>query len=36
MKIAVVENNKILIKEVENLQLNNKKGAIVRVIGCGH
>ncbi len=35
MKIAVVENNKILIKEVENLQLNNKKGAIVRVIGCG-
>ncbi len=35
MKIAVVENDKISVKEVETLKLDNKKGALVKVLGCG-
>lgn len=35
MKIAVVENQKIVIKEVEKPKLLFKKGAIVQVYGCG-
>lgn len=35
MKIAVVENGKNIIKEVENIKLDGRKGAIVQVYGCG-
>ncbi len=35
MKIAVIENNKIALKNVENLKLDNRKGALVQVLGCG-
>ncbi len=35
MKTAQVEKNKIIIKEVESLKLNGRKGAIVKVLGCG-
>ncbi len=35
MKTAQVENDKIIIKNTENITLNNKKGAIVKLIGSG-
>lgn len=35
MKIAVIDDDKITIKSTENLKLNGKKGAIVKVLGCG-
>ncbi len=35
MKTAQVYQNKIIIKEVDDIQLNGKKGAIVKVLGCG-
>lgn len=35
MKTAQVQEDKIVIKEVENIKLDGKKGAIVRVLGCG-
>lgn len=35
MKTAQVENDKIVIKTVENIKLDGRKGAIVRVLGCG-
>ena len=35
MKTAQVENDKIVIKEIDNIKLDNKKGAIVKVLGCG-
>lgn len=35
MKTAQVNQEKIIIKEVEDIKLNNRKGAIVRVLGCG-
>lgn len=35
MKTAQVNGNKIVIKEVEDLKLNGRKGAIVKVLGCG-
>ena len=35
MKTAQINGEKIIIKEIENIKLNNRKGAIVRVIGCG-
>lgn len=35
MKTAVIDNNKIVLKNAEDLTLNGKKGAIVRVLGCG-
>ncbi len=35
MKTAVVENNKISVKEVKTLRLDNRKGALVKVLGCG-
>lgn len=35
MKTAQVNGNKIVIKEAEDLKLNGRKGAIVRVLGCG-
>ena len=35
MKTAQVNGNKIVIKEAEDLKLNNRKGAIVKILGCG-
>ena len=35
MKTAQIEQDKIVIKEMENLNLNGRKGAIVKVLGCG-
>ena len=35
MKTAQVENDKIVIKTVEDIKLDGRKGAIVRVLGCG-
>ena len=35
MKTAQVNGNKIVIKETEDLKLNGRKGAIVKVLGCG-
>ena len=35
MKSAVVENHKNIIKNLEKPELENKKGAIVQVYGCG-
>ena len=35
MKTAQINGEKIVIKEVEDIKLNGKKGAIVRVLGCG-
>ena len=35
MKVAQVENDNLVIKERENESLNNRKGAILKVLGCG-
>lgn len=35
MKTAQVENDKIVVKEVEDIKLEDRKGAIVKVLGCG-
>lgn len=35
MKFAVIQDDKIVLKEVPTLKLDNNKGAIVRVLGCG-
>ena len=35
MKVAQIENNILVIKERENEILNNRKGALVKVLGCG-
>ena len=35
MRAAEVENDVIVIKERENEQLNGRKGAVVKVLGCG-
>ena len=35
MKTAVIQNDKIVIKDADNLELNDKNGAIVKVLGCG-
>lgn len=35
MKIAIINDNKIIIKEADDIELNGKKGAIVKVLGCG-
>lgn len=35
MKTAQVNGNKIVIKEVDDLKLNGRKGAVVKVLGCG-
>lgn len=35
MKIAVIDNEKIIVKNVEDIRLNSRKGAIVKVLGCG-
>ena len=35
MKIAVIDNDKITVKNVDNLKLEGQRGAIVKVLGCG-
>ncbi len=35
MKTAQVDNEKIMIKEIDDIKLSGKKGAIVKVLGCG-
>ncbi len=35
MKTAVIENNKIVLKNAEDVKLDGRKGAIVKVSGCG-
>ena len=35
MKSAIIENNKIVLKSFDTLTLNNRNGAIVKVLGCG-
>ena len=35
MKTAVIQNDKIVIKDAPKLSLNGKQGAIVKVLGCG-
>lgn len=35
MKVAEIENNSLVIKERESETLENRKGAIVKVLGCG-
>jgi len=35
MKTAQINDDKIIIKDSENLKLNGKKGAIVKILGCG-
>lgn len=35
MKIAVIDNNKIVVKNSDKLKLNGRQGAIVKVLGCG-
>lgn len=35
MKTAQVNGTNIVIKEVDDIKLNNRKGAIVKVLGCG-
>lgn len=35
MKIAVIENEDIIVKNVEDIELQGRKGAIVKVLGCG-
>ncbi len=35
MKTAQILNDKIVIKEIEDIKLNSRKGAVVRVLGCG-
>ena len=35
MKAAEIENNKLVVKNRENEKLENRKGAIVKVLGCG-
>ena len=35
MKIAVIDNDSIKIDNIEKVSLDNRKGAIVKVLGCG-
>jgi len=35
MKIAVIKNDKIVIELTDKITLNGRKGAVVRVLGCG-
>ena len=35
MKVAQVNSEKIVINEIEDIKLDGRKGAIVRVLGCG-
>jgi len=35
MKVAVINNDKIVTKNTDTLTLDNRKGAVVKVLGCG-
>ncbi len=35
MKVAQVQDDKIVVNEIEDIKLDGKKGAIVKVLGCG-
>ncbi|MBR1618582.1 alcohol dehydrogenase catalytic domain-containing protein [bacterium] len=35
MKVAQIENNNLVIKQRENETLDNRKGALLKVLGCG-
>lgn len=35
MKTAVISKDKIVLKEVRDISLNDREGAVVRVLGCG-
>lgn len=35
MKIAVINKGKIIVKETPDIELNDREGAVVRVLGCG-
>lgn len=35
MKIAVIDNDKISTRNIEDVKLNGRKGAVVEVLGCG-
>ena len=35
MKIAVIDDSKIVVKNVKDITLEDRKGAIVKVLGCG-
>ena len=35
MKTAQIENDKIVVKEIDDIKLDNRRGAIVKVLGCG-
>ena len=35
MKIAVIDNDIIAVKNVKNIELEGRKGAIVKVLCCG-
>ena len=35
MKTAQVNGEKIVIKEIDDLKLNGRRGAIVKILGCG-
>lgn len=35
MKIAIIDNKKIILKDTPNINLDGRKGAIVKVLGCG-
>ena len=35
MKTAIIQDDSIVIKNIQNINLNNKKGAIIKTLGCG-
>ena len=35
MKVAEIENNILVVKEREDEKLDGRKGALVKVLGCG-
>ncbi len=35
MKVAIIDNDRIAVKEIENINLGEKSGAVVKVLGCG-
>ena len=35
MKTAQINGEKIVIKEIEDIKLDGRKGAVVKVLGCG-
>ena len=35
MKTAVINDDKIIIRQADDIKLDGRKGAIVKVLGCG-